>query len=399
MHCILFDDHRYSDFLPLVFTRPIGDLRMGIYKISEKWQNNLGAQVSFNSNPSLNPKFSMGWGADNWIINARFLPTMKLVQQIKNLKAKDSLWSGDDMIAVRLPEIEIDRFKASENFYHSLPENQRQIVDETQLLELKNKWDLFRLNDKALALDFSYLTTRFVSQKRPDTLRCIGDQIFIEEGADVSYATINTSTGPVYIGKNAKVMEGATIRGPFALLENSEVKMGAKIYGATTVGPHSKVGGELNNVVIHGYSNKNHDGFLGNAVLGEWCNLGADTNNSNLKNNYASIKTWSYATERFEDTGLQFCGLAMGDHSKTGINTMLNTGTVIGVGCNVFGAGYPRTFIPSFSWGGSGGRTIHKLNKFFETAEIVMERRGQQLSENDKVILSHIFNETKKYRA
>ena len=193
-------------------------------------------------------------------------------------------------------------------------------------------------------------------------------------------------------------MEGATIRGPFALLDESQVKMGAKIYGATTVGPQSKVGGELNNVVIQGYSNKNHDGFLGNAVLGEWCNLGADTNNSNLKNNYAIVKSWSYRKEGFLDTGLQFCGLAMGDHSKTGINTMLNTGTVIGVGCNVFGAGYPRTFIPSFSWGGAGGRSIHRLNKFFETAEIVVNRRGLEMSDADKAILSHIFKETEKYR-
>jgi UDP-N-acetylglucosamine diphosphorylase/glucosamine-1-phosphate N-acetyltransferase len=176
------------------------------------------------------------------------------------------------------------------------------------------------------------------------------------------------------------------------------VKLGAKIYGPTTVGPHSKVGGELNNVVIQGYSNKGHDGFLGNAVLGEWCNLGADTNNSNLKNNYATVKTWSYSKGGFKDTGLQFCGLAMGDHSKTGINTMLNTGTVIGVGCNVYGPGFPRTFIPSFVWGGAEGRMVHKLNKFFETASVVMERRNLQLSDVDKVMLSHIFEETEKYR-
>ena len=214
----------------------------------------------------------------------------------------------------------------------------------------------------------------------------------------LNFVTLNLETGPIYIGKDSEVMEGAVIRGPFALLEGGGVKLSAKIYGPTTIGPHSKVGGELNNVVIQGYSNKGHDGFLGNAVLGEWCNLGADTNNSNLKNNYASVKTWSYSKGGFKDTGLQFCGLAMGDHSKTGINTMLNTGTVIGVGCNVYGAGFPRTFMPSFIWGGADGRMVHKLSKFYETAAIVMARRGVELSETDKAILSHIFEETEKYR-
>jgi UDP-N-acetylglucosamine diphosphorylase/glucosamine-1-phosphate N-acetyltransferase len=235
----------------------------------------------------------------------------------------------------------------------------------------------------------------------PDGNQLIGDakHLFIEEGAQIQGATLNTSTGPIYLGKDSQVMEGSLIRGPFALLDHGVVKMGAKVYGATTVGPYSKIGGEVNNSIILGYSNKGHDGFLGNSLLGQWCNLGADTNNSNLKNNYGEIKLWSYVTRRFSRTGQQFLGLIMGDHSKCGINTMFNTGTVVGVAANVFGGGFPRNFIPSFSWGGSGGYSTHRLEKAVETAELMMARRKVEFSEEDRKIMAHILETTSAFRS
>jgi UDP-N-acetylglucosamine diphosphorylase/glucosamine-1-phosphate N-acetyltransferase len=398
MNIILFDDDKYTDFLPLVYTRPIAGLRCGILTIAQKWERELNAPVSFFTKPYLESKFPQVWAEDNYLVNARFLPTDEILQQIKKLKSGDSIWQADNLIATRILDSGNLSRKDKDQFYKNIPGKKIELAPDADVIELRSVWDLFLKNDAALRLDFKNLTENRVSQKIPQGVNVIGNDIFIEEGAELTFATLNATTGPIYIGKNTVVMEGATIRGSFALLDYSQVKMGAKVYGATTVGPHSKIGGELNNVVMQGYSNKNHDGFLGNAILGEWCNLGADTNNSNLKNNYATIKTWSYRKNGFADTGLQFCGLAMGDHSKTGINTMLNTGTVIGVGCNVFGAGYPRTFIPSFSWGGSGGRMIHKMNKFFETTDIVMQRRGIDLDEPEKVILSYIFKETEKYR-
>jgi UDP-N-acetylglucosamine diphosphorylase/glucosamine-1-phosphate N-acetyltransferase len=242
------------------------------------------------------------------------------------------------------------------------------------------------------------LTKGRTSAPISDTVQVLGKDVFFEEGAKAEFVTINANTGPVYIGKDAEIMEGSVIRGPFALCEHSAVKLSAKIYGPTTIGPESKVGGELNNVVIQGYSNKGHDGFLGNSVLGEWCNIGADSNNSNLKNNYAEVRLWDYETACFAKTGLQFCGLIMGDHSKCGINTMFNTGTVVGVSANIYGSGFPRNFVPSFSWGGASGFTEYKTNKAFEVAAKVFERRGLEFDEVEQRILDHVFEMTKVYR-
>ena len=267
------------------------------------------------------------------------------------------------------------------------------------ILRIENTWDIFKLNGEAIKRDFKLLTSDRESQLIPEmTVAFNKDQIFIEEGAVLPLCSLNANDGPIYIGKDSEIMEGSMIRGPFALCENATIKMGAKIYGATTIGPHSKVGGEVNNCVIFGYSNKGHDGFLGNSVLGEWCNIGADTNNSNLKNNYAEVRLWNYETEGFAKTGLQFCGLMMGDHSKCGINTMFNTGTVVGVSANIFGSGFPRNFIPSFSWGGSAGMITYKTNKAFEVSKVVMSRRDIAFTEVDIQILEHIFKETSKWR-
>lgn len=394
---LLFDDQNYTEFLPLVYTRPIGALRCGITTMDEKWKRCGDHQISFFSQAYLTPKFPFLWSGDNYLVNARYFPVETLLNEMESLEDGDSVWCGEDLILARVKDDGSMDEEARNNFYLNLSGKKKEI-DPDGLLFVNNVWDIFLKNAAAIEFDFEKLTEGKKSQALPSTVNCLGDQLFIEEGAKLNFVTLNTNTGPIYIGKDAEIMEGAVIRGPFALCNESAVKLGAKIYGPTTVGPHSKVGGELNNVVIQGYSNKGHDGFLGNAVLGEWCNLGADTNNSNLKNNYATVKTWSYSKGGFKDTGLQFCGLAIGDHSKTGINTMLNTGTVIGVGCNVYGPGFPRTFIPSFVWGGAEGRMVHKLSKFFETASVVMERRNIKLSDVDKVMLSHIFEETEKYR-
>jgi UDP-N-acetylglucosamine diphosphorylase/glucosamine-1-phosphate N-acetyltransferase len=267
------------------------------------------------------------------------------------------------------------------------------------VLRIENTWDIFSKNGEAIKRDFSMLTKGRKSQSIPEAVWASNpENIFIEEGAKLPLCSLNASEGPIYIGKDAEIMEACSVRGPFALCEHSTLKMGAKIYSNTTIGPHSKVGGEVNNCVIFGYSNKGHDGFLGNSVLGEWCNLGADTNNSNLKNNYAEVRLWNYETEGFARTGLQFCGLMMGDHSKCGINTMFNTGTVVGVSTNIFGSGFPRNFVPSFSWGGSGGFTTYKTDKAFEVAKVVMNRRNIEFSEMDAKILEHVFEETSKWR-
>ena len=260
-------------------------------------------------------------------------------------------------------------------------------------------WDIFSKNGAEIIKDVKLKGIKSGVDNLPDTNNIIApENVFVEEGASVICSNINASKGPVYIARNAEIMEGCQIRGPFALCNNSTLKMGAKIYGPTTIGPYSKVGGEINNSVIFGYSNKAHDGFLGNSVIGEWCNLGADTNTSNLKNNYAEVKLWNYITERFKKTGLQFCGLIMGDHSKCGINTMFNTGTVVGVSANIFGDGFPRNFIPSFSWGGAAGFKEYNTNKAFEVAKAVMKRRGLIFDEEDKNIMQNVFNYTKKYR-
>ncbi|MFD2147287.1 hypothetical protein [Mucilaginibacter antarcticus] len=257
---------------------------------------------------------------------------------------------------------------------------------------------MFSKNDIELRRDFTLITKGRTSATISDTNTIIGTEFFAEEGAVAACCTFNTTGGPIYLGKHTEVWEGSHIRGAFALCDHSQVKMGARIYGATTIGPHSRVGGEISNAVIWGYSSKGHDGYLGNSVMGEWCNIGADSNNSNLKNNYSEVKLWDYATQRFRKTGLQFCGLIMADHAKCGINTMFNTGTVVGVSANVFGAGYPRNFVPDFAWGGAQGFEVYTVKKMFETAKLVFERRGKDFDELEQDILKAVFEQTEGFR-
>ena len=389
MNYILFDGSARNQLLPFTYTRPVADIRVGILTIREKWEKMLGFTTSTVTEDYLIDKFPMIEMEQNIFINASVLPTEHLVSLIQNLSENKALFIDDEPLAFFAKEDQEIDFET----FDVLP------YTNDDILRIENTWDIFKLNGEAIKRDFKLLTTDRESQLIPEmTVSFNKDQIFIEEGAVLPLCSLNANDGPIYIGKDSEIMEGSMIRGPFALCENATIKMGAKIYGATTIGPHSKIGGEVNNCVIFGYSNKGHDGFIGNSVLGEWCNIGADTNNSNLKNNYAEVRLWDYETEGFAKTGLQFCGLMMGDHSKCGINTMFNTGTVVGVSANIFGSGFPRNFIPSFSWGGSAGMITYKTNKAFEVAKVVMSRRDIAFTEIDVQILEHIFKETSKWR-
>lgn len=388
---ILFDDSSRDNLLPLTFTRPIAALRIGILTIKEKWEKELEGNYSYLTEDYLSKKFPSNYAANNLYINGGICPNQDLINEIGNLTTEEALVNGETIIAI-LTEKQITSLKEI-NWKGNKKESS------TDYLKVDYPWDIFSKNGEAIEADFKVLTDGRTSAPISDTNIIIGkENIFVEEGATIEASTLNGKTGPIYIGKDAEVMEGSVVRGPLALCDHGVLKLATKIYGPTTVGPHSKVGGEVNNSVIIGYSNKGHDGFIGNTVIGEWCNLGADTNTSNLKNNYANVRLWNYPSGRFADTGLQFCGLIMGDHSKCGINTMFNTGTVVGVNANIFGSGFPRNFIPSYSWGGASGQTTYKLNKVFEVAEIVMSRRGVQLDDQEKEILEHISEQTQQYR-
>ena len=391
MNIILFDDPTIRvDLLPLTFTRPVASIRIGILTIAEKWAKYLSNSPSFSTEEYLSKKFPCNLTADNYWINGAVCPDAQLVKAITSLKPHEGLVKDSRVIALRTPEDEIPEVISGTVREYS--EN---------LTIIDHVWKIFQLNGAQIREDFKLVTKNRKSAGINDkhTRTYSEENIFVEEGASIRAAVLNAENGPIYIGKNTHIHEGALIRGSFALCEGSHVNMGAKVRGDTTVGPFSKIGGEVSNTVLFGYSNKAHDGFLGNSVIGEWCNLGADTNTSNLKNNYEPIKIWNYAKGGFKDTGLMFCGLIMGDHSKCGINMMFNTGTVVGVSANIFGDGYPRTFIPSFAWGGASGFATFQLNKALETATKAMERRNLLVDESDREILKHIFEQSSKHRA
>ena len=389
MNYILYDGSVRNSLLPFTFTRPVADIRIGILTIREKWEKYLGTTTTTVTEEYLSEKFPMVEMAENVMINASFCPNEVLVEMIQFLQPNQAIVKNDEIIA----------FYTTDEQEEVVFEDYDLLEIEEDCLQIEHSWDIFQKNDQAIRDDFELLTQDRKSQPIPSTVNVLGtEHIFIEEGAVLNFCTLNATTGPIYIGKDAEIMEGSVIRGPFALCDHAQVKLATKIYGATTVGPHSRVGGEVNNSVLFAYSNKGHDGFLGNAVLGEWCNIGADSNNSNLKNNYESVKLWDSETERFVNTGLQFCGFMMGDHSKCGINTMFNTGTVVGVAANIFGAGFPRNYIPNFTWGGAQGTQAYLPVKAFETAKIVMSRRNIDFTDLDEDILTHIFNETKEWQ-
>ncbi|MFP9098702.1 GlmU family protein [Flavobacterium sp. RHBU_24] len=389
MNYILFDGPVRTALLPFTFTRPVADIRIGILTIREKWEKHLGYTTTTITEEYLMDKYPMVEMEQNVLINSAYLPNEVLAEMVTSLEENQAIFCGDEVVAFYTKdtqeEVDFDTYDIIEY--------------EDEVIKIEHVWDIFKKNDAALREDFELLTEGRVSQDVPASVNTIAaHNIFIEEGAKLEYVTLNASTGPIYIGRNTEIMEGSIIRGPFALCEGAVVKMGAKVYGATTVGPECRIGGEVSNSVLFGYSNKGHDGFLGNSVLGEWCNLGADTNNSNLKNNYEEVKLWSYEKQSFVKTGLQFCGLMMGDHSKSGINTMFNTGTVVGVCANIFGSGFPRNFVPSFSWGGAAGMVTYDVKKAFETARIVMSRRDVEFTEQDEAILAEVYQQTEQLR-
>lgn len=389
MNYILFDGTVRRALLPFTFTRPVADIRIGILTIREKWENYLGNTITTITEDYLSERFPMVEMDENVLINASFLPNAELVELVANLNENEAVFLGEEVIA----------FYSKETQEEVDFSTYRHIEFEGHVLRIENTWDIFSKNGDAMQADFELLTKGRKSAPISKTNSLVNpENIFLEEGASVEYSILNASEGPIYLGRNSEVWEGNLIRGGFALCEKAVVKMGARIYGPTTVGPYSKVCGEISNSVLIGYSSKGHEGYLGNSVLGEWCNIGADSNNSNLKNNYAKVRLWNYATEKFEQTGLQFCGLMMGDHSKTAINTMFNTGTVIGVNCNIYVPGFPRNFVPSFSWGGASGFTTYQPQKAFEAAKVMMARRGVEFNEMDAKILNHVFEETKRWR-
>ena len=396
MKIVLFDDPAIrAALLPLTFTRPVGALRVGILTIAEKWQQYSGHEAGYLTQPYLQQKFPKPDEGYLVFVNGGACPTPNLFAAVKELGHGQALYIGNQLLAVRPENTQV---QTVEELYNHAP----LAVTETDIdcNLIKQLPDIFLHNGKEIRADFDLITKGRQSQPVNDAHTIVygAENIFIEEGVKIRAAILNAEDGPIYLGRNSQVQEGALIKGPFALCEGSHVNMGGKMRGDNTVGPHSKVGGEISNSVIQGYSNKGHDGFLGNSVIGEWCNLGADTNTSNLKNNYAEVKLWHYPSQSFKSTGQQFCGLIMADHAKCGINTMFNTGTVVGVSANVFGSGFPRNVIPDFAWGGAQGFETYQLRKVFEVAEKVMARRHIAFDDTEKNILKHVFEETKVYR-
>lgn len=390
MTVVLFDKESvWRDLLPLTYTRPVCGIRFGILTIKEKWDKHLRTSCSYYTQEYLSIKFHKKEDGASLFIASNICPDAPLVKEIKKLKKGEALVKDRSVIAFIGSSKEIGSTS-------SLKEKNY----EGNLLQIEQVWDIFQKAGEAIKADFALLTKNRRSAPISKTVRILGKRsnVFFEKGAKAEACVINATEGPVYIAKDAEIMEGSAVRGPFSLGEHSALKMNTKIYTNTAIGPHCKVGGEVSNSIVFGYSNKAHDGFIGNSVVGEWCNLGADTNSSNLKNNYARVKVFNYTQNKQVDSGQQFLGLIMGDHSKTGINTMLNTGTVVGVGANIFGGGFPPTHIPSFTWGGAQGFETYKLDKMFETAEKVFERRGMAFNAAEKEILKHIFSITSGYR-
>ena len=392
MSIILFDDQHRNNLFPLTYTRPVSEIRVGILTIADKWRMHLSTELSYLTDDYLQHKFPLRYFSTNFLINSAICPDERLLDAFHALNEGEAIFSGDLLIMLRLAESDARSFKLEHLSLY------KRIEYTSDLIRIEYPENIFSYNDIELNKDFRLLTKGRQSAKLSSTNTILGEDIFVEEGVDAECSTFNTKTGPIYLGKGAMVMEGCHIRGSFSMGEDSILKMGAKIYGKTSIGPHSKIGGEVNNSVVFANSSKGHEGYLGNSVLGEWCNIGADSNNSNMKNNYAEVRLWSYPKEGFRRTGLQFCGLIMADHAKCGINTMFNTGTVVGVGANVFGAGFPRNFVPDFAWGGSHGFEVYAINKMFDTTSKVFQRRNVEFTDIEKSILSRVFELTEQYR-
>ncbi|MEL6673880.1 MAG: GlmU family protein [Bacteroidota bacterium] len=400
---ILFEDSLCFDLLPFTYTRSVSELRVGIFTMQSRWEKVLQSSCFTWTRPYLQEKYApRPEGEVCTFILSTLLPNPSLIQLIQEAKPGHYYHSADGQVLVAktepkaLPEDFNGVFEKAVWEYWEM----KGVEVSLEVDQIRQGPDLFRYNAQMIAYDFPYA----VQAHQPasgweDRARVYGkDNLFVAEGASLKGVTLDAEDGPMFIGPGVQLQLGALIQRSHAFLEGAVVNMGAKMRGDTTVGPYSKVGGEVGNSMIMGYSNKGHEGYLGNSVLGYWCNLGADTNTSNLKNNYASVKIWHYPSKRFRDTGLQFCGLMMGDHSKTGINTMLNTGTVVGVCANIFGSGFPRNYVPSFSWGGASGFTTYRLEKALEVARIVMARRNLALDDTEIAVLTEVFEQTQNFR-
>ncbi len=389
---ILFDNQAWESLRPLTFYRPISEIRIGILTIKEKWAYWIPATISNFTQDYLNRKYPTTIEKDNILIAANILPTKELVASIEQLEPMHGLTHKGSLIAANIPGEFIPPSL-------EIPENDLKLTALEEVDDFFFPSDIFLKNGSQIELDFELITKGRKSQPFPAQTRIIGNNpIFIEEGASILAASINTTDGPVYIGKDVKIMEGVMIRGAAAFCADSVIKMGAKIYKNTTIGPRCTIGGEVNNCVFFGFSNKGHDGYLGNSVVAEWCNLGADTNCSNLKNNYSPIRIWEYSNMDYRQTDLIFHGLIMGDHSKCGINTMLNTGTIVGVNANLAIPGFSEKFIPSFTWSTSEKKSTYDISKAILTAERVQARRSIELSKTDHSIMEHIFRMTHDFR-
>lgn len=396
---VLFDTFEsFENLLPLSYTRPVADFRVGIMTIREKWEHYLPGNYSYKTTEYLGEKFPVAVSADEEVVfvAGNVLPDEDLAARVLALESGGALRDRSGLVAFRGSLRQFGELDPAESS-----------VEGDEVSRIQYVYDVFRENGQEICRDYDLLAKRGKGQAPDASVTIIGSvessggmpRIYIEDGAVVEGAVLNVKNGPIYIGKDAVVMEGACLRGPVALCDNAVVRMGAKVYGSTTIGPYCKVGGELDNAVMFGFSNKAHDGYLGNAVIGEWCNLGAGANASNLKNDYTKIRIWNYHTQRFMRTDLQFCGLIMGDHSKAGINTMFNTATVVGVGVNLHGAGFPRTFIPSFSSGSpEGGFDNVSIDKFMDTAGMVMQRRGLALTDVDRRIFDTIYRSAARFK-
>jgi UDP-N-acetylglucosamine diphosphorylase/glucosamine-1-phosphate N-acetyltransferase len=392
MAIILFDDKARDTLLPLTHTRPVADLRIGILTIAEKWAKYLNSDFSFHTQSYLQPKFPLNIQADNLFINGSVCPDEDILQAISQLPAGVALMYKDQLLAVRLNATDAYSFNAGAAY-------ETVIAYKHEPVTIRYPENIFKKNDAELRKDFALLTKGRKSAVLSSTNIIIGNDFFAEEGAQAECCSFSTINGPIYLAANTEVWEGTHIRGPFALCEHSQIKMGTKIYGATTIGPYCRIGGEVNNAVVWGYSSKGHEGYLGNAVVGEWCNIGADSNNSNLKNNYGDVKLWNYPTQSMRNTGLLFCGLIMADHAKCGINTMFNTGTVVGVSANVFGGGYPPNYIPDFTWGGADGLEEYAYDKMMQTANRTIGRRPHRsFDDAEKAILTKVYQLTRPFR-
>ena len=388
MNYILFDDKQIKkSLLPLTYFRPVSDIRCGIFTIKEKWTYLLNGPVSVLSADYLSNKFPVHFKNDNIYINSALLPDKNLLSVIKQLQTNEQLVYKNKTLAFRAGKLS---WETCQDF------KGKTIVYQKPVNTIEKLYDIFQKNGEQIKTDYDFITRSRSSKELSPTNNKIGKYpVFIEEGAVVEAVIFNTEHGPVYIGKNVKVLEGSMIRGPFAALDNSVVKMGAKIYSGTTLGPNTKAGGEIKETVFFGNSNKGHDGYLGDSVIAEWCNLGANTNNSNLKNNYSNVKLWDYTQMDFVDTGLQFCGLIMGDHSKCGIATMFNTGTVVGVSSNIFGGDYQPKFFPSFKWGGRQ-YTDYRYDKAVEVATAVMKRRQRNFEGVEADLFEKVYELVKQ---